>query len=1065
MINALPPIDETSSLVRRLKGILLRLQFLHALTHFFKAFVVWCVLACFIRGRMGWEIVHLIALAGFFIFFIMDLPRRRTALRRLEILRPDSDYRFTTLYEIHADAAPASSLEKLLRQIRALLDSPVPYLEIPGFAFSFRAFAVSACLTLGWSVYSPAVDQADLNLPAVLRVKPPSSPVRSGDDALIRIYTEGRMSLPVLQARLSDADRASAVPEEIPLTALSPGLYEATVRRATQGMTLTAVATLPSGGTVRSPDVRLRVLRAPILAVHSIWIVPPTYTGLAAEEKHAGVNRIEALPGTDLTVQIESDIPLASASSSSSSTPGHPFKVEWRDRQIDVKGTVLSPGTLTVTATSSDGLPANPVVAIHIDTVVDRAPTVSWLSPKQMTLDAPAEGFLPMRWQVDDDFGLSAFQVIVIPSSGEQKRLDVAFLREPRQAVSYLLEVTPFLSYAGSEVEVVAEASDNDAVFGPKRGRSPSIKIKSPTVMDVYKRLTEQGGEVSRMMERLSGESTRLLKKMTAAARTMKAEGKMAWQMEQELVSMAESAQEAKHEAEQALAELGRRTESAAKQSLLSRETLQKLASIGEMMSNLLKDQYVQAQRDLERSLGSVKLDDKQRALMSSKFNLEQFVDQIDRTHRMLERLSDIMAQSAAKKAMQDLVEQTNKALSDKSPDRLQSLSKNASSLIPKLQDLAKDPAFSDLKKALNSSSAELSKQFEQAAKAMRESGGRESASSKDAQDQLQKSLADLQSALDKGSEKSESSEMKNAAEKLGSVVDGLVFAIGEIESSYEYFLSARISRDPDEYSRHIQKSSAFEEILHSELMVVSSTAERMILFDPRPIQQLGRAIAGLHSISNQDEDPSAVAVQLNSAYRFTATAALELMELTQDLRKRSGTPKGRPMQDLSELLQQLISSQGSLNQNVQLSMQMGQFGQNLQQMAYQQELIRRSMEAESGRFSDLQEKLGRVDQVMEEMRKAEEELRQQGPTPGVQERQQKILNKLMELQQSLTEREEKDEKFEAQPFFGNPTETSVLNVDRPKIDEVEFLRGLPPEFRDIGRKYIRGLTGGPTPP
>ena len=65
-----------------------------------------------------------------------------------------------------------------------------------------------------------------------------------------------------------------------------------------------------------------------------------------------------------------------------------------------------------------------------------------------------------------------------------------------------------------------------------------------------------------------------------------------------------------------------------------------------------------------------------------------------------------------------------------------------------------------------------------------------------------------------------------------------------------------------------------------------------------------------------------------------------------------------------------------------------------------------------------------------------------------------------MELQQSLTQKEEKEEKFEAEPFFGKPADTSTLRLGRPRIDEKEFIRGLPPEYRDAGRKYLRAILG-----
>ncbi len=875
--------------------------------------------------------------------------------------------------------------------------------------------------------------------------------------------------MPKLQVSPVDDGGGMPSPGEPAVVALrvsSAGLYEAQLDHVAHSLKITAVADVSGGKYISSPEAHLRVIRPPALAFVSALVVPPAYSKLQAEEIRTVGKQISVLPGTELTLRLESDLPLSAASSRYESDRKTPVKTDVRSNLIEVHGEIRSAGILKISATAQNGLSGDSPFTYEIDTVTDRPPTVSWIVPQQPVLDAPIEGLVPMRWTVEDDFGLSDFHVVVKTSDGETRQLQAPFLHERRQAVSYLLEITPYLSFAGSEIEVKGEAADNDDVGGIKLGRSSSIRIRAPTVMDMYKNLTEQGGEVSRVMERLSGESTRLLKKMAAAARTLKAEGKMAWQMEQELVSMAESAQQAKQDAEKALSELGRRTESAAKQNLLTRETLQKLSSIGAMMSNLLKEDYVRAQRELQRALGSVQIGEKQKSMMSAKFNFEQFVQQVDRTHRMLERMSEIMAQAEAHKAVQDLMDRAKTAMTENNAERLQSLSQDAAALMPKLQELAKDPAFSELKKALMGASADLPKQFEQTARAVRESSKSSSADAeaqrKAAEEKLKKSLNELRTAMESGSEKSESKEKQNAADKIHSLIDNLIFSLGEMQASHEYFQAARVQRAPDQYSKRLQKTVAIEPILIQAAADVAATAERLILFDPRPIQWLNRAIATLHSLSDNDEDPAALSARLKLSYRYTATAALQLLETAQDLQKQGGggKNKGMPSQDLADLLQQLISAQTSLNSKTQMSLQMGMFGESLEQLAFQQELIRRSMEAEAGRFSDLQDKLGRIDQLLQDMRKTEEELRKIGPTPDVQERQQKIMNKLMELQHSLTEKEEKEEKFEAEPFFGKPTDTSVLKVDRPRINEKDFLRGLPREYREAGKKYLRALLG-----
>lgn len=1069
--------NETNSSVARvgrdLSGAILRLQAMQVTGQILKALVVWCLLACFIRERMGWQMVNGIALVSGLVFLFREIPGRRWALRRLEELRPDSDFRFTTCDECQKTVwNPATFASRtLIRQTQELLDRPIPYLDLPGFGFAFRIFAASVAFTLIWSIYLPASEMGTAHLPMLLRVKLPQDRVRAGTDVPVQIFAEGRMSQPRLQVSAIETEDVGVEPASLQLQIVSgaapSALYQAVIPRVSFNLKLTAVANISGGPRIYSPSVPLHVIHPPVLAFSSALVIPPAYTGLPAEEIRAVGTKLSVYPGTEVTLRVESNTFLSSVESRF--VPGvralrAPFKTSRRDKEIEVKGKIHSPGVLELSAVSVDGLAGDAPFRYEVDTRVDRAPSVIWITPREARMDAPSDGLIPMRWQIEDDFGVSSFQLLITTADGEQKKIDVPYLPTPAgsapQSAAYLFEVSKYLSYAGSEIEVVAEAADNDAVNGPKAGRSTPVKIRAPTVLDVYQRLTEQGAEVGRIMERLSGESTRLLKKMTNAARTLKAEGKMAWQMEQELVAMAESTQQAKREAEKALAEMGRRTESASRQNLLSRETLQKLSAIGSMMSGLLREDYARAQQELNQALGAVRMDEKERSLQAAKFNVEQFVEQVDRTHRMLSRVSDLMAKAQAQKAVQDLVDRSQKAMDASNAENLEALGKEAAALMPKLQELARDPAFSELKKALAAQASDLPKQFEEAAEGLRESSKMTPEAAKAAAEKLKKSLADLQSAVQKGGEKSESAERQNAAEKLDSMIDGLVFSLGEMQAAHDYFLSARVQHLPEEYSRRLQKAAALDPILVHAIAEVSSAAERLILFDPRPLHLLNRALANVRTLFEQDEDPSALALRLKLAYRFTASAALQLLEISQDLQKQGGGQKGSPMQDLADLLQQLISAQSGLNSRTEMGLQLGQFGQNLEQLAFQQELIRRSMEAEAGRFSELQEKLGRIDQLLQDMRKTEDDLRKMGPTPDVQANQQKILNKLMELQQSLTDREEKEEKFEAEPFFGKMADTSSLRLDRPRVDEKEFLRILPPEYREAGKKYLRSLLG-----
>ncbi|MFH1681912.1 MAG: hypothetical protein ABIH26_14890, partial [Candidatus Eisenbacteria bacterium] len=111
-------------------------------------------------------------------------------------------------------------------------------------------------------------------------------------------------------------------------------------------------------------------------------------------------------------------------------------------------------------------------------------------------------------------------------------------------------------------------------------------------------------------------------------------------------------------------------------------------------------------------------------------------------------------------------------------------------------------------------------------------------------------------------------------------------------------------------------------------------------------------------------------------------------------------------------------------------------------------------------------EVLGKLDQIVEDMRKVERDLEKANLSPETRERQEKILSRMLDAQRSLRERgyrrerrSRAGEEVDAASPESIPRTLSEIR-DRMREDPIrgqEF--AVPPEYDELIRSYFRSLT------
>jgi hypothetical protein len=258
--------------------------------------------------------------------------------------------------------------------------------------------------------------------------------------------------------------------------------------------------------------------------------------------------------------------------------------------------------------------------------------------------------------------------------------------------------------------------------------------------------------------------------------------------------------------------------------------------------------------------------------------------------------------------------------------------------------------------------------------------------------------------------------------------------------------------------------------------------ARKTPFISPRLAQALGRAITQLtqsgRNLTNGNRAHAEDAGR--EAGQSLNEAVLELRQTEQSMCQQPGGGKPGQMaggQSTGEKLEGLGKQQGQLNSegrtlakrlSEQMRLSEGDRGE-MRRMAEEQQRIRESLEEIKRSEEAHQQLLGRLDQAQREMKEVEESLRDGQADGTLEEKQTRILSRMLDAQRSVNRR---DFDPERESRVGEDTaRPSPAELPKDLLRENDRLRlGLlktdadryPAQYRAFIESYLRSLNGSP---
>lgn len=394
-------------------------------------------------------------------------------------------------FELRAEADTGAPLERWLRQRgsdRALFDlvhlpfeRSVPRRELAssgrriamvlGACVLCFAFLPKATLTIAQRLLVPGADIPPYS-PLAFTLSPNPAEVLYGGELIITAeISGGKIEAPV---RCLTREPGSTTAEESPVFQESPTRYSRKLEKMAAPIEIAFTV-----GRARSAWLPVGVLLQPRIQQVLAGIEPPAYSRLARREFALGTQDLSALPGSRITLRIESNRPLgggmatveslgASQEISGVREASHRLVFQWMHR-----------GASAVHLTVSDllGTRSEPL-ALEIKALEDRRPEVVLRQPAGDVFATP-ETELDLEASASDDLGLTRVSLVrKLSGYRERSRGEALAANAKQHEIAGKIQLASFGVSPGQTIELTLEAGDtNPSLLGQSVSEPSRIHI------------------------------------------------------------------------------------------------------------------------------------------------------------------------------------------------------------------------------------------------------------------------------------------------------------------------------------------------------------------------------------------------------------------------------------------------------------------------------------------------------------------------------------------------------------------------------------------------------------
>ncbi|WP_339784283.1 DUF4175 family protein [uncultured Imperialibacter sp.] len=821
-----------------------------------------------------------------------------------------------------------------------------------------------------------------------------------------------------------------------------------------------------------SAEYQITLHNRPLLKNFNVFLDFPSYTG-KQDVLLENIGNVEVPEGSQINWQFATT--EADSLWLKFDKDDEPFSSQISDNQLfDVKKTFFDPQYYEVLLANKFSKNKDRI-RYRIEVVKDKAPEIH----AEIFQDTTLFSFIVLGGSVSDDYGLTKLAIKYQTQNAKEESLFSTLplpldKKQSSQGFYYQWRIDSMNLKEGETLAYYVEVTDNDEVNGHKSTRTGLYYMKVPTRKELKESLAKEAQGAEKQIDKSLDQAKEIQDQIKEIENRLKTKKKMDWQDEkliQDLLDKKEQLSENIEKLKNQNKDLNERRERFSESSPKLKDQMEKLQSL---MDELLDDETKKLYDELKKLLEEKSQLGEVQKMMNQIENKEENLEK--ELERALELFNKMKFDFKLEEIVQDLEETSKKQeeLSEKTENSEKSkedLIKEQEEIKEEFQELQKDmEELNELNQELNNpeSMPDVGEEKEEVEKNQEESiSNLEEQKRKKASDNQKKSAQQMKQMGEKMQQMQSNMEMEMLEENLDNLRD-IVHNLVKLSFSQENLMNnfKEVNQSDPRFLELSQEQLKIKDdaiIVKDSLLALANRVFQIASFVTREVSALNEYMdQSLDALKDRNKSLAISKQQFSMTSMNNLALLLDdvLQQMQQQMADAMGSPqKGKKgqkknMPGLSDLQSELSKKINDLKKSGKTGRQLSE---ELAKLAAEQEMIRRELEAMQQKMGgDKEGGPGGLQDAIKKMEQTERDLVNKRLANISQERQEDIVTRLLEAENSERERElSKEREGEAARDFERKIPAAFEEYKQLKEKEIELLKTVPPKLNPYYKKEV----------
>ncbi len=818
----------------------------------------------------------------------------------------------------------------------------------------------------------------------------------------------------------------------------------------------------------------------------------PEYTGIGEKVKESNNSEFFVMPGSRISIHAQLNKPVSEAEIQFNNRDPLPLTIQ--QHNIFGEFSVREAQTYSFRLTDANGITNINPIKYNVKITPDNYPSANLLSPSE-DVQLSEQMQVPILLRVSDDFGFTKafihYKLLKKFSERNNEERDIIFPLENKgvtfQEVAYEWDVSQLGLAPEDGVEFFIEIFDNDTIMGPKKTTTRRISAFFPSLNDMFSQVDKNQEEVRDTGEDILNKLQSSKEVLQDISNKLLKDPKLTWEQKEQLQQEIDKTKKAGEDLKKLSEKIKEIQKQGTENQLFSEETIKKYAELQQSMQEIMTPELQKAMEELQKAIKQADQQNTQKSLDKFKTSHDKFSKELDRMLKLMKRVKIEQSVDELTRRINDLNNRQD-SVSKNLDDHQLSENKDWNALQKEERNIERDTEiFEDI--------------LQKTAQDMEEFPMMNQQELKNVQQQLHEmgiydDMQQAQKSMQMRNQEQASESSQQAQQKLSQLKK-------DMQKFQKNFQQKNMQEITEDFQNAIMKSlqlSQSQENINQEIQAAHRQSEQfnqIALQQNRNYQNISKLISDLNDLSNKtfglssessksigraanqmqkamermtERNPFSSQTHGKKAKAALNQLSLNLMNSLSSLQK-SGESSG--FQNYMKQMEQLAKQQQGLNQETQQQgpgmpkpMPGGKQPGSLQQLAAQQRQIQQSLQQLQKEIDQQStQQTGNLKGIAKDMEDVIKDLNQNKVLKKTIERQQKILTRMLDAQQSLRTQSYKKERESksGDGIVGTspgelPTDLGERNLLLTKKLEEALQNGYSNEYKEIIRKYFEEL-------